>query len=143
MEAREHPWINGRRGEHQQHDDEAAEEFPENDLAIAHRIRPEELERAELALLGEEPHGEERDERQEQALDVEKLPLPEPARQIHAAHQHEEAQGRVEEVAREDEEYRRERVEEERGEVELELLHGEREHVHTRRSPASTSSRKM
>src|SRR5581483_7325540 len=118
------------------------DELPRDDLAVADRIRPEELERAELPLLGEEPHREERHEHEQQALDVEELVLPEAARQIHPTHQHEEPEVRVEEVSRQHEEHGGERVEEERREVERELLRRDREDRHEA-SPPSTRRRKI
>src|SRR5207253_727328 len=142
VDAREDDGMDGRR-RHEEHDDGGAgEELPGDDLGIADGVRPEELERPELALLGEEPHGEERHEDEKQPLDVEHLILPEAAREIGPAHQDEEAEVRVEAVPGEDEEDGGEHVEQERAEVERELLARDGEDGHEARGPSPTRSRK-
>jgi hypothetical protein len=65
--------------------DERGQELPGEQLAVADRVRPKELERPELPLLGEEPHGDEgQDEERDQAI-VEEHESPEPARLVRAA----------------------------------------------------------
>src|SRR5438552_10496887 len=130
-------------GRDEEHDHgHAGEELPHHDLHVAHRVRPEELERAELPLLGEEPHGEQRHEDEEQPLNVEQLILPEAARHVRAAHQDEEAEVGVETIPGQDEEDGGERVEEERAEVERELLASDGDDRHAECGPSRTRPRK-
>src|SRR2546430_14065752 len=85
-----------------------------------------------------------RSQDEEPLLHGEELILPEPALELHAAHQHEVAQVGGEVERREGEEHARERVEEEGGEVELELLGGEGEDRHAcGRAPSRTRRRKI
>ena len=68
-DAREQQRMDRGRRNHRAHDREAGEELPGDDLGVAHRVGPQELERAELPLLGEEPHGEQRHEDEQEALE--------------------------------------------------------------------------
>src|SRR5262249_33329119 len=81
--------------------EQSSEELSRQQLAVTDRIREEELERAELPLLGEEPHGEERQHEEDDQAVVEEHEPPEAARLVGAPHQHEEHDVAVEEVARE------------------------------------------
>src|SRR5262249_5673007 len=97
------------------------QELPREQLAIAHRPGEDELERAELPLLGEEPHGEEREHEQRDQPVIEEDEAPEPRSLVGAAHEHEEHEVAVEEVAGEEQEHRpehpRERAARERAEL--------------------------
>src|SRR2546427_2740209 len=93
-----------RRGEEPEVGEEGGEELPREQLAVAYRIREEELEGAELPLLGEEPHGEERQHEQGHQAVVEEHEAPEATRLVGAPDEHEEDDVAVEEVARETDE---------------------------------------
>src|SRR5262249_23228396 len=143
-EQREDQRVERGCGDQEGDDGEAGDELAGDDLHVTHGIGPQQLERAELPLLGEQAHREERHDDEQPLLDVDELVLPEAALQIHAPHEDVEANVGVEVVPRQHQEDRRQPIEEEGGEVERELLPGDREHDHHGRGrPPPTKRRNI
>src|SRR5215471_2049175 len=64
-EVRDDPRIEQRQDEQQDVQDQGGHVLPRHDLAVAHRVRQQELDRAGLLLLGEQPHRHHRQEEQQ------------------------------------------------------------------------------
>src|SRR5581483_115925 len=138
-----------RRGEERDRRRRAREELREVDLRVEERIGEEQLDRPELPLLGEEPHGEERRRHEQHQADVDEEQLEEVLEDVLAeAERHEEDEVGVEVVPREQQEERPDDVEERLREEPVELLREKRpdapsrdaRHSRSRRSTKRSSS---
>ncbi len=135
--------IQQRSSEEDEEHQQAGDELPDHDLAVAQRVRVEELDGAEPPLLGEKAHGEQRHDDQEIEADVvDEEVLPEVLEDVHPeAEGHVAVERGVELVAGDGEERADHDVDERAGEVGRQLLADERDRLHAAASRSSRTRR--
>src|ERR1051325_870498 len=150
-EVRHGAGVEEREHEHRRVEDERGEELRQQHGAVPHRVRQEELDGPRAPLLGEEPHGDERhqqeqdhahvrEERAQHAVGrIEVAPHLRVHRGLHRRHRV-VGEDRVEEVAGDEEEAERDAVGDGRREVEPQLLLHDRPDVHGAASSGVTAS---
>src|SRR5438552_6314148 len=126
--------------EHEVHD-QRGDELAGKHLAVPHRVGPEELERAEPPLLGEEPHAQQWQDEERHEPVVEEHEAPEAGGQARAAEKDEEHEVAVEEVTGEEHEDGGEHPRERTAEEDAELAPADEEGLPHRPSAGATSAR--
>ena len=116
-EQPEHHGVRRRQQQHQRDQAHGGDEFRQHDLEFRHRRGEQYFQRAELALLGDQPHGDQRRGQHEQHEHLKE--------DVHQARLMADKQGQREAVAHDQEEHRHHRVGDRRGEQRRFLLEQE------------------